>query len=65
MKIKVYRSPASKLWHYRITARNGKIIAQGEGYHRVGHVLKTLRSMFAQGPKLLEQAQALSAISAK
>jgi uncharacterized protein YegP (UPF0339 family) len=60
MKIHVYRSSTpGRLWHFRITARNGKIVAQGEGYHRLGDVLKTLKSMFSQGPALLRNAEAL------
>lgn len=60
MKIHVYRSrTASKKWHYHIKSSNGKIVAQGEGYNRLGDVLKTLRAMFAKGPVLLKNAEAL------
>lgn len=59
MKAHVYRSTTKgRKWHYRITARNGRIVAQGEGYNRIGDVLKTLRSMFSKGPALLAQVEA-------
>lgn len=62
MKCKVYRSTTpGRKWHYRIVASNGKIVAQGEGYNRIGDVLKTLKSMFKAGPKLLSQAEAMIA----
>jgi uncharacterized protein len=32
--LEVYRSPQNDQWYFRITARNGEIVAQSEGYTR-------------------------------
>lgn len=56
MKLQIFRATrGSRLWYFRIRARNGEIVATGEGYTRQAKVIKTLRKIFADAPALLEQ----------
>lgn len=45
MKFELFRSSGE--WRFRLIARNGKIIAQSEGYKRKCDCLKTIRSIQA------------------
>jgi uncharacterized protein YegP (UPF0339 family) len=48
MKIEIYRVDAG--WYWRLKARNGKIVASGEGYHRKQTMLKTIKSIGLKAP---------------
>ena len=43
MKINVFKSPITRQWYFHIQARNGKIIAQSEGYKRRQSLYDTLK----------------------
>ena len=44
MKTIIYRSPTSRLWHGRITAKNGRIVwVTSEGYSRKRGAQNALR----------------------
>lgn len=53
MKLKIFIS--KKLWYFNITARNGKIVAASEGYHRRGMLLKTLQRLLDDRDALAQQ----------
>ncbi len=50
MKTEYFKSTASGQWYFRIVARNGKTIAQSEGYKRKGGALAALASIKAGMP---------------
>ncbi|MCA9233259.1 MAG: YegP family protein [Planctomycetales bacterium] len=41
MKIEYWKSPKNGQWYFAIIARNGKTIAQSEGYKRERNCIKT------------------------
>lgn len=41
MKIEYWKSPKNGQWYFAIIARNGKTVAQSEGYKRKASCLKT------------------------
>lgn len=59
MKLTIRKS--GPLFYWRIKARNGEIVADGEGYRNRKDCVRTLRAMFSAAPKLLKQLSALEA----
>ena len=56
MKIQYFQS--NYQWYFHIRARNGKIIAQSEGYRRKSSCLRTIK-LFAPLNAKIEQVQSL------
>jgi uncharacterized protein YegP (UPF0339 family) len=48
MKIEIYQVDAG--WYWRLRARNGRIVASGEGYHLKQTMLKTIKSIGLNHP---------------
>lgn len=48
MKIELFRSLKTRKWHFRIRAKNGRIVAQSEAYNRRASAEKTARVLVAQ-----------------
>lgn len=58
MNLKIYRGRKGCdgfVWRWRITGRNGEIVAHGEGYKTRQACAKTLRRMFNASASLLIQ----------
>lgn len=53
MSIELFKSRLSGQWHFRLVARNSKIVAQSEGYKRKASALKTIRRFWPRA--LLEE----------
>lgn len=49
MKIVVFRSPVNLQWYFRMLARNGKTVAQSEGYKKRESALKTASLLSYRG----------------
>lgn len=45
MKIEIFKSEKNSQFYFRIKARNGKIIAQSEGYNHKRNVHQTIKSL--------------------
>lgn len=45
MKIQVFKSPVNRQWYFHLKARNGKLIAQSEGYHKKASAIKTAKRL--------------------
>lgn len=45
MKIRMFRPTPKGLWYFQVTAANGKIVAQSEGYNNREDCLKTMNSL--------------------
>lgn len=50
MSIEYFHSYKNGQWFFRLVARNGKTIAQSEGYKRKGSMMKTIKRFW---PKAL------------
>jgi hypothetical protein len=53
MSIAWFKSLVNGQFHFRLVARNGKTIAQSEGYHRKSSLMKTIKRFWPKA--LLEQ----------
>ncbi|HLD98174.1 MAG TPA: YegP family protein [Candidatus Nanoarchaeia archaeon] len=45
LKIIVKKSSKNNQWYFSIVSRNGKIMAQSEGYKKESNVLKSIQSL--------------------
>ena len=55
MKYHYWKSPQDNLWYWHLKARNGKIVAQGEGYTTKAMCLKGITLVkFSFWSKLVE-----------
>lgn len=52
MKVEIFRrlGMRGRLWFFRVRARNGRIIAQSEGYRNRGDALQTINLLKAGLP---------------
>ena len=49
MKIVVFCSPVNRQWYFRMVARNGRTVAQSEGYKKRESAMKTARLLSYRG----------------
>jgi len=57
MRIYYYQSTVTPQWYFRIVARNGRTVAQSEGYHSKAGCLKTIASIEFANFKVLPMPQ--------
>lgn len=46
-------------WCWNVTAKNGRVIAQGEGYRDRSYLLTSLINLFSAGDTLRKQVEAI------
>ena len=45
-KFQIYKNKKNRMWYWRLKAGNGKIIANGEGYHNKKDVYKVVNFIY-------------------